>query len=156
MGQTWASGNAAWAGSDTLPSLQGSSIAAEHRVIDASPMSRACLRGHQPRWPGRKLRRPTLRRGEGRDLGDFGARGLDGGLIEIPHVRQSGKNSADIRMVVDALDLRYTKEHIDTFVIISGDSDFSTTGEQTSGERQGGDRHRRERLYVEPPDEQLR
>lgn len=46
-------------------------------------------------------------------------------LIEIPHVRQSGKNSADIRMVVDALDLCYTKEHINTFVIISGDSDFS-------------------------------
>ncbi|MEJ2393165.1 MAG: NYN domain-containing protein, partial [Candidatus Thiodiazotropha sp.] len=46
-------------------------------------------------------------------------------LIEIPHVRQSGKNSADIRLVVDALDLCYTKEHVDTFVIISGDSDFS-------------------------------
>ena len=46
-------------------------------------------------------------------------------LIEIPHVRQSGKNSADIRMVVDALDLCYTKEHVDTFVILSGDSDFS-------------------------------
>jgi len=46
-------------------------------------------------------------------------------LIEIPHVRQSGKNSADIRMVVDALDLCYTKSHVDTFVIISGDSDFS-------------------------------
>jgi uncharacterized protein (TIGR00288 family) len=46
-------------------------------------------------------------------------------LIEIPHVRQSGKNSADIHMVVDALDLCYTKEHVDTFVIISGDSDFS-------------------------------
>jgi NYN domain len=46
-------------------------------------------------------------------------------LIEIPHVRMSGKNSADIRMVVDALDLCYTKEHIDTFIIISGDSDFS-------------------------------
>jgi uncharacterized protein (TIGR00288 family) len=46
-------------------------------------------------------------------------------LIEIPHVRQSGKNSADIRMVVDALDLCYTKAHIDTFVIVSGDSDFS-------------------------------
>ena len=46
-------------------------------------------------------------------------------LIEIPHTRQSGKNSADIRMVVDALDLCYTKEHIDSFVIISGDSDFS-------------------------------
>lgn len=46
-------------------------------------------------------------------------------LIEIPHLRQSGKNSADIRMVVDALDLCYTKGHLDTFVIISGDSDFS-------------------------------
>ncbi len=46
-------------------------------------------------------------------------------LIEIPHTRMSGKNSADIRMVVDALDLCYTKSHVDTFVIISGDSDFS-------------------------------
>ncbi len=46
-------------------------------------------------------------------------------LIEIPHVRMSGKNSADIRMVVDALDLCYTKSHVDTFVIVSGDSDFS-------------------------------
>lgn len=46
-------------------------------------------------------------------------------LIEIPHVRHSGKNSADIRMVVDALDLCYTKSHVDTFVVISGDSDFS-------------------------------
>lgn len=46
-------------------------------------------------------------------------------LIEIPHVRQTGKNSADIRMVVDALDLCYTKAHVDTFVVVSGDSDFS-------------------------------
>jgi uncharacterized protein (TIGR00288 family) len=46
-------------------------------------------------------------------------------MIEIPHVRMSGKNSADIRMVVDALDLCYTKPHVDTFVILSGDSDFS-------------------------------
>jgi uncharacterized protein (TIGR00288 family) len=46
-------------------------------------------------------------------------------LIEIPHVRQSGKNSADIRMVVDALDLCYTKAHVQTFVLITGDSDFS-------------------------------
>lgn len=46
-------------------------------------------------------------------------------LIEVPHIKLSGKNSADIRMVVDALDLCYTKEHIDTFVVISGDSDFS-------------------------------
>ena len=46
-------------------------------------------------------------------------------MIEIPHVSYSGKNSADIRLVVDALDLCYTKPHIDYFVIISGDSDFS-------------------------------
>jgi len=46
-------------------------------------------------------------------------------LIDIPHLRQSGKNSADIRMVVDALDLCYTKAHVDAFVVISGDSDFS-------------------------------
>ncbi len=46
-------------------------------------------------------------------------------LIEIPHARMSGKNSADIRMVVDALDLCYTKPHVDTFAILSGDSDFS-------------------------------
>src|SRR5574343_790832 len=46
-------------------------------------------------------------------------------LIEIPHVRQSGKNSADIRLVVYSLDLCYTKSHVNTFVIISGDSDFS-------------------------------
>jgi len=46
-------------------------------------------------------------------------------MIEIPHVRMSGKNSADIRMVVDALDLCYTKSHVDTFVVVSGDSDFS-------------------------------
>ncbi|MBC7173004.1 MAG: NYN domain-containing protein, partial [Polyangiaceae bacterium] len=46
-------------------------------------------------------------------------------LIEIPHVSYSGKNSADIRMVVDALDLCYTKSHLEIFVIMSGDSDFS-------------------------------
>ncbi len=46
-------------------------------------------------------------------------------LIEIPHASYSGKNSADIRIVVDALDLCYTKDHVDVFVIISGDSDFS-------------------------------
>ena len=54
-----------------------------------------------------------------------GMHGASFELIEIPHIRQSGKNSADIRMVVDALDLCYTKAHVDTFVIISGDSDFS-------------------------------
>jgi len=46
-------------------------------------------------------------------------------LIDVPHLSQSGKNSADIRLVVDALDLCYTKPHVQTFVIISGDSDFS-------------------------------
>jgi len=46
-------------------------------------------------------------------------------LIEVPHVSYSGKNSADIRLVVDALDLCLTKAHVDLFVIISGDSDFS-------------------------------
>lgn len=46
-------------------------------------------------------------------------------LIEVPHVSYSGKNSADIRLVVDALDLCYTKSHVDIFVIVSGDSDFT-------------------------------
>jgi uncharacterized protein (TIGR00288 family) len=46
-------------------------------------------------------------------------------MIEIPHTSYSGKNSADIRICVDALDLCYTKDHVDVFVIISGDSDFS-------------------------------
>jgi uncharacterized protein (TIGR00288 family) len=46
-------------------------------------------------------------------------------LIDVPQTRYSGKNSADIRMVVDAMDMAYQKEHIDTFVIVSGDSDFS-------------------------------
>ena len=46
-------------------------------------------------------------------------------MIEVPHVHMSGKNSADIRMVVDALDLCYTKAHLDTFALLSGDSDFS-------------------------------
>src|SRR3989442_11864752 len=54
-----------------------------------------------------------------------GMHGASFELIEIPHVRQSGKNSADIRMVVDALDLCYTKTHVETFVIISSYSDFS-------------------------------
>ena len=47
-------------------------------------------------------------------------------LIEIPRRGQVGKNSADIRLCVDAMDLCYSKHHIDTFVILSGDSDFST------------------------------
>ncbi len=77
-------------------------------------------------------------------------------LIEIPHVKQSGKNSADIRMVVDALDLCYTKPHVETFVIISGDSDFSPLVEQAARERQGRDRHRRQELHLRSADGQLR
>jgi uncharacterized protein (TIGR00288 family) len=46
-------------------------------------------------------------------------------LIEIPRRSQTGKNSADIRLVVDAMDLAWSKPHIDTFAIVSGDSDFS-------------------------------
>src|SRR5476651_2505039 len=55
----------------------------------------------------------------------LGVRDANYEKFEIPQVRQSGKNSADIRLVVDALDLCYTKSHVNTFVIISGDSDFS-------------------------------
>ena len=77
-------------------------------------------------------------------------------LIEIPHVRMSGKNSADIRMVVDALDLCYTKSHVDTFVIISGDSDFSPLVSQAAREQQDGDRRRREELDLRPADRELR
>jgi uncharacterized protein (TIGR00288 family) len=54
---------------------------------------------------------------------DFHAQGVE--MIDIPQTRVSGKNSADIRMVVDALDLCYSKEHIDVFALVSGDSDFS-------------------------------
>src|SRR5438045_1418083 len=46
-------------------------------------------------------------------------------LVEIPRRSQTGKNSADIHLCVDAMDLAYSKEHIDTFVIVSGDSDFA-------------------------------
>ena len=77
-------------------------------------------------------------------------------LIEIPHVRQSGKNSADIRMVVDALDLCYTKGHVDTFVIISGDSRLLAARQQAARERQDGDRRGREELHVGPVHQQLR
>jgi uncharacterized protein (TIGR00288 family) len=54
---------------------------------------------------------------------EFHAQGIE--LIDIPQSKMSGKNSADIRMVVDALDLCYSKQHIDVFALISGDSDFS-------------------------------
>lgn len=54
---------------------------------------------------------------------DFHSRGIE--LVDIPRKRASGKNSADIRMVVDAMDLCYSKTHIDTFALLSGDSDFS-------------------------------
>jgi uncharacterized protein (TIGR00288 family) len=53
----------------------------------------------------------------------FHAHGIE--MIDIPQTRASGKNSADIHMVVDALDLCHSKEHIDTFALLSGDSDFS-------------------------------
>lgn len=54
---------------------------------------------------------------------EFHSQGIE--VIDIPQTRMSGKNSADIRMVVDALDLCYAKEHIDIFALVSGDSDFS-------------------------------
>ena len=54
---------------------------------------------------------------------EFHTQGIE--LIDIPQSKVSGKNSADIRMVVDALDLCYQKQHVDTFGLISGDSDFS-------------------------------
>lgn len=54
---------------------------------------------------------------------EFHGQGIE--LIDIPQSKMSGKNSADIRMVVDALDLCYSKQHIDVFALISGDSDFS-------------------------------
>jgi len=53
----------------------------------------------------------------------FHSRGIE--LIDIPRTRMSGKNSADIHMVVDALELCHTKQHIDIFALLSGDSDFS-------------------------------
>ena len=61
--------------------------------------------------------------GYGQAVREFHGHGIE--LIDVPHTRQSGKNSADIRMVVDALDLCYSKNHIDTFALLSGDSDFS-------------------------------
>ncbi len=57
------------------------------------------------------------------DVRDFHARGIE--LIDIPRSKMSGKNSADIRMVVDALDLCYSKQHIEIFALLTGDSDFS-------------------------------
>jgi uncharacterized LabA/DUF88 family protein len=54
---------------------------------------------------------------------EFHRHGIE--MVDVPQTAMSGKNSADIRMVVDAIDLCYGKEHIDTFVLLSGDSDFS-------------------------------
>ena len=59
-------------------------------------------------------------RGAGRE---FHAHGIE--MVDIPRSKMSGKNSADIRMVVDAMDLCYSKQHIDVFALLSGDSDFS-------------------------------
>ena len=77
-------------------------------------------------------------------------------LIEIPHVRQSGKNSADIRMVVDALDLCYTKAHVDTFVIFSGDSDFSPLVSKLRENDKTRHRRGRQELDLRPVHRQLR
>jgi hypothetical protein len=77
-------------------------------------------------------------------------------LIEIPHLRQSGKNSADIRMVVDALDLCYTKAHVETFVIISGDFGLLAAGIEAAREQQDRDRRRRQEFHVRPVDRELR
>ena len=77
-------------------------------------------------------------------------------LIEIPHVRQSGKNSADIRMVVDALDLCYTKSHVDTFVHHQRRLRFFAAGVEAAREQQDGDRCRREEVHLRPADRQLR
>ncbi len=54
---------------------------------------------------------------------EFHEHGIE--MVDIPHTRMSGKNSADIHMVVDALDLCHSKGHIDIFALLSGDSDFS-------------------------------
>src|SRR3989454_3868300 len=104
--------------------------------LDLENIARGALEAHFPAFDIRKVLERLLLRGQivvKKAYCDFDRyktfkRGLHEAafeLIEIPHVRQSGKNSADIRMVVDALDLCYTKSHVDTFVIISGDSDFS-------------------------------
>ena len=77
-------------------------------------------------------------------------------LIDIPHVRQSGKNSADIRMVVDALDLCYTKSHVNTFVVISGDSDFSPLVSKLRENAKTVIGSGREELHVGPADQHLR
>src|SRR5512136_1146311 len=104
--------------------------------LDLENIARGAQEAHYPRFDIRKVLERLLLKGHivvkkaycdfdrykefKRDLHEAAFE-----LIEIPHLRQSGKNSADIRMVVDALDLCYTKGHVDTFVIISGDSDFS-------------------------------
>ena len=77
-------------------------------------------------------------------------------LIEIPKRSQTGKNSADIRLVVDAMDLAWSKPHVDTFVIVSGDSDFSPAGVEAQGERQACHRAGHERLDRRPAPRQLR
>src|SRR5947209_5596778 len=104
--------------------------------LDLENIARGALEAHFPAFDIRKVLERLLLKGQivvKKAYCDFDRyktfkRGLHEAafeLIEIPHVRQSGKNSADIRMVVDALDLCYTKSHVDTFVIVSGDSDFS-------------------------------
>ncbi len=104
--------------------------------LDLENIARGAVEAHFPAFDIRKVLERLLLKGQivvKKAYCDFDRykpfkRGLHEAafeLIEIPHVRQSGKNSADIRMVVDALDLCYTKSHVDSFAIISGDSDFS-------------------------------
>ena len=85
---------------------------------------------------------------------EFHAQGIE--LIDIPQSKMSGKNSADIRMVVDALDLCYSKQHIDAFALISGDSDFSPLGFQAQGEQQARHRLRGQEFHVRFADRELR
>ena len=85
---------------------------------------------------------------------EFHVQGIE--LIDIPQTKMSGKNSADIRMVVDALDLCYSKQHIDVFALLSGDSDFSplVSKLKENNKRRAG--LRREKLDLRSADRQLR
>ena len=85
---------------------------------------------------------------------EFHVQGIE--LIDIPQSKMSGKNSADIRMVVDALDLCYSKQHIDVFALLSGDSDFSplVSKLKENNKRRAG--LRREKLDLGSADRQLR
>ena len=77
-------------------------------------------------------------------------------LIEVPQKSVGGKNSADIRLVVDAMDMCFQKEHITCFVVASGDSDFSPLVSQAQGEQQVRDRAGGEELHLRPAHRELR